>query len=47
LDAAVAILLGANDHGKTNFLEALLHLNSDEAFEIGRDPGMVQTLSAL
>jgi hypothetical protein len=27
------VVLGANDHGKTNFLRALQHLNEDAAFE--------------
>jgi predicted ATP-dependent endonuclease of OLD family len=33
LDPHVTVLLGANDHGKTNFLQALRHLNDAEAFE--------------
>jgi predicted ATP-dependent endonuclease of OLD family len=33
LDSHVTVLLGANDHGKTNFLEALRHLNEAEGFE--------------
>jgi predicted ATP-dependent endonuclease of OLD family len=33
LDPRVTVLLGANDHGKTNFLAALRHLNADSRFE--------------
>jgi predicted ATP-dependent endonuclease of OLD family len=33
LDPKVTVLLGANDHGKTNFLEAVAHLNLDNDFE--------------
>ena len=33
LDPHVTVLLGANDHGKTNFLQALRHLNEAEGFE--------------
>ena len=33
LDPRVTVLLGANDHGKSNFLEALRHLNADAHFE--------------
>jgi predicted ATP-dependent endonuclease of OLD family len=33
LDPHVTVLLGANDHGKTNFLQALRHLNDAEGFE--------------
>jgi predicted ATP-dependent endonuclease of OLD family len=33
LDSHVTVLLGANDHGKTNFLQALRHLNEAESFE--------------
>ncbi|HEY5709595.1 MAG TPA: AAA family ATPase [Solirubrobacterales bacterium] len=33
LDPHVTVLLGANDHGKTNFLQALRHLNHAEGFE--------------
>jgi hypothetical protein len=33
LDPAVTVLLGANDHGKTNLLEAIQHLNSDFPFQ--------------
>ncbi len=33
LDPRVTVLLGANDHGKTNFLAALRHLNADAQFE--------------
>ncbi len=33
LDPHVTVLLGANDHGKTNFLQALRHLNEAKGFE--------------
>jgi len=33
LDDNITVLLGANDHGKTNFLSALLHLNEDQLFD--------------
>ena len=33
VDRDVTVLLGANDHGKTNILSALLHVNADDAFE--------------
>jgi hypothetical protein len=33
LDSRVTVLLGANDHGKSNLLDAIRHLNSDDAFE--------------
>lgn len=33
LDPHVTVLLGANDHGKTNFLQALRHLNEGVGFE--------------
>lgn len=32
LDSRVTAILGANDHGKTNLLQALLHLNDDHLF---------------
>ena len=32
VDERVSILLGANDHGKTNLLRSLLHLNSETTF---------------
>lgn len=32
LDPMVTIVLGANDHGKSNILQALRHLNPDVAF---------------
>lgn len=37
VDPQVTVLLGANDHGKTNILEALTHLNSDVVFDATRD----------
>jgi predicted ATPase len=37
LDPRVTVLLGANDHGKSNILQAILHLNADHAFEQERD----------
>jgi predicted ATP-dependent endonuclease of OLD family len=33
LDPLVTIVLGANDHGKTNILDGLLHLNSERRFD--------------
>ena len=33
LDPNVTIVIGANDHGKTNLLEALTHLNRETKFE--------------
>ncbi|MET0602380.1 MAG: AAA family ATPase [Baekduia sp.] len=33
LDDRVTIVLGANDHGKSNLLKALSHLNPDQPFE--------------
>lgn len=32
VDSRVTVLLGANDHGKTNVLQALTHLNEDAPF---------------
>jgi len=37
LDPNVTIVIGANDHGKTNLLEALTHLNRDTKFEKEKD----------
>jgi predicted ATP-dependent endonuclease of OLD family len=37
LDPAVTIIIGANDHGKTNLLEALTHLNKDTKLDKERD----------
>src|SRR5579871_1669770 len=36
-DPNVTVLLGANDHGKTNILHAITHLNSDVKFDADRD----------
>ncbi len=33
IDRNVTVLLGANDHGKTNVLESLLHLNHEATFQ--------------
>ena len=32
LDSRVTVVLGANDHGKTNLLAAIRHLNTDLKF---------------
>jgi predicted ATP-dependent endonuclease of OLD family len=37
VDKQVTVVLGANDHGKSNLLEALLHLNTDTPFDLDRD----------
>ncbi len=37
LDPNVTVILGANDHGKSNLLEALTHLNGDKKFDPERD----------
>jgi hypothetical protein len=37
IDRDVTVLLGANDHGKTNILSALLHLNPQHAFDESTD----------
>lgn len=37
IDRDVTVLLGANDHGKTNILSALLHLNPDHPFNAATD----------
>jgi AAA ATPase-like protein len=37
LDPTVTIVIGANDHGKTNLLEALTHLNKDAKFDEEKD----------
>src|SRR5437867_10876795 len=37
LDPNVTVILGANDHGKSNVLEALTHLNGDKKFDQERD----------
>lgn len=36
-DGRVTVLLGANDHGKTNLLRSLLHLNADQPFSVDDD----------
>ena len=38
VDSHVTVLLGANDHGKTNVLTALEHLNPDSPFVADTDP---------
>ena len=38
IEPAVTVILGANDHGKTNPLEALRHLNPDNPFN--KDPDL-------
>jgi predicted ATP-dependent endonuclease of OLD family len=37
IDDRVTVVLGANDHGKTNVLEAITHLNEANAFDAERD----------
>jgi predicted ATPase len=37
LDARVTVVLGANDHGKTNLLNGILHLNEDHPFDQEND----------
>ena len=37
VDRRVTVLLGANDHGKSNLLAALLHLNREAKFDKARD----------
>lgn len=37
LDRRVTVVLGANDHGKTNLLSAILHLNADHRFDQEKD----------
>lgn len=37
LDSAVTVILGANDHGKTNILRAIEHLNPGTAFDEASD----------
>src|SRR4051812_34944927 len=37
IDEHVTVILGANDHGKTNLLGALTHLNADVGFDADRD----------
>lgn len=38
IEPGVTVILGANDHGKTNLLEALRHLNPDNPFN--KDPDL-------
>lgn len=37
LDSRVTVVLGANDHGKTNLLNVFLHLNEDHPFDQEND----------
>lgn len=37
VDRRITVVLGANDHGKTNVLEAITHLNPDNHFDAERD----------
>jgi predicted ATP-dependent endonuclease of OLD family len=37
LDEKITVILGANDHGKTNVLSALQHLNPNQGFDPERD----------
>jgi predicted ATP-dependent endonuclease of OLD family len=37
VDDRVTVVLGANDHGKTNVLHAITHLNQDNPFDAERD----------
>lgn len=37
LDPRVTVVLGANDHGKTNLLNGILHLNEDHPFDQEND----------
>lgn len=37
LDPRVTVVLGANDHGKTNLLNGILHLNDDHPFDQEND----------
>ena len=37
VDPHVTVILGANDHGKTNLLDALCHLNPEVGFDEERD----------
>jgi predicted ATP-dependent endonuclease of OLD family len=37
VDGRVTVILGANDHGKTNVLQAITHLNQDKLFNAERD----------
>ena len=37
VEPSITIIVGANDHGKTNLLEAVSFLNSDKTFDMERD----------
>ena len=37
IERYVTVLLGPNDHGKTNILDAIEHLNSDKSFDVAVD----------
>ena len=37
VDPRVTVVMGPNDHGKTNLLAALRHLNQDHPFDANRD----------
>ncbi len=45
LDERVTVVLGANDHGKSNLLRALCHLNPDQPFEADSDLNWDRTAS--
>ena len=36
-DPRVTVVLGANDHGKSNILEAIRYLNADQKFDADKD----------
>lgn len=43
LDNRITVFLGANDHGKTNLLNAILHLNADHPFSNDGDLNLDHT----